>query len=117
MNHIKAIRVCIVAAVITILAGSASFAGGWVGTYMTEDTKGNAFRITLADNGTAAGSKHGTELSGTWSTESDAAVIKWSTGWITTLSKDGDGYKKTVYRAGTPIDGPPTHTTGASKVE
>ena len=107
----------LLAAVVAVLASNASFAGDLTGTYMTEDTKGNAFRIVLAGDGTATGSKQGHDLNGTWTKDGDAAVIKWSTGWITTLAKHSDGYKKAVYRPGTPLDGPPTHTTGAKKLE
>jgi hypothetical protein len=107
----------VVAALVAVLASTASLAGDLTGTYMTEDTKGNAFRIVLAGDGMATGSKDGHDLNGIWTEDGDAAVIKWSTGWITTLARDGDAYKKAVYRPGTPLDGPPTQTTGAKKLE
>lgn len=116
LTNTKAIKICLVG-LLAVLAGSASFAGDWAGKYLTEDTKGNAFRITLGADGTATGTKHGTTLSGTWTKEGNTAVIKWSTGWITTLSKDGDRYQKTVYRPGASMDSPPTHTIGAEKLE
>ena len=117
VTHVKAIKVCLFAGLLAGLAASPSFASDWAGKYLTEDTKGNAFRITLSTDGSATGTKHGATLNGTWTKDGNAAVIKWSTGWVTTLSKDGDHYKKTVYRAGAPADGPPTHTTGAEKLD
>ncbi|WP_372930711.1 hypothetical protein [Methyloceanibacter sp.] len=121
MMNVKQIRhdiaAAVLAAIVAVLASTASFAGDQTGTYMTEDTKGNAFRIVLAGDGMATGSKDGHDLNGTWTKDGDAAVIKWSTGWITTLARDGDAYKKAVHRPGTPLDGPPTHTTGAKKLE
>lgn len=115
--NIKAIKLCLIAGLLSALADSASFASDWAGKYLTEDTKGNVFRITLSADGTATGAKHGTSLNGTWVNEGDAAMIKWSTGWTTMLSKDGDRYEKTVYRRGTSMGGPPTHRTGAEKLE
>jgi len=117
MKDIKSIKVCVVAGIVAVLTSSASFAGDWIGRYMTEDTKGNPFSITLTDNGTAAGEKHGTVLSGAWEDEGEAAVIKWDTGWTTKLSKDGGHYKKTAYRGGASMQEGPTHTTSAEKIE
>ncbi len=117
MNGIKSIKVWVVAGLLATLTGSASFAGDWAGKYRTEDTKGNAFNITLSGDGTAAGEKQGHVLNGAWTEEADAAVIKWDTGWTTELSKDGDHYKKTAYRAGTAMQESPTHATRAEKIE
>jgi len=117
MSSIKAVKVCIIAGVIAVLTSGATLAGAWAGKYMTEDTKGNAFSITLTGDGTAAGTKHGEVLSGTWTDDGDAAVIKWSSGWTTKISKDGDRYKKTAYRAGASMQDGPTHTTGVEKIE
>jgi hypothetical protein len=117
MREIKLIRVCVVAGIVAVLTSSAGFASDWIGKYMTEDTKGNPFNITLSDNGTAAGEKQGHVLSGTWADEGGAAVIKWDTGWTTKLSKDGVGYKKTAYRVGTSTEDGPTHAISAEKIE
>jgi hypothetical protein len=113
MTHAKWIKSCLAACLVALLATTASFAGEWAGKYMTEDTKGNAFAITLSDDGAAAGSKDGHSLSGTWEEEGDAAVITWTTGWTTKISKVGDGYKKTAYRPGAAMD----DTTGSTAVE
>ena len=111
------IRSFIAAGIICVLAGSAVFAGDWVGKYLTTDTQGNPFEIELTDNGNAIGLKHGTALRGTWASDGDAAVIKWDTGWVTKLTADGDSYKKTAYRAGTSMQESPTHSTAAKKVD
>ena len=117
MKAIKSIKVCVVAGIVAVLTSSASFASDWTGKYMTEDTKGNAMSITLADDGKATGAKLGHVLSGNWTNDHDAAVIKWDTGWTTKLSKDGDRYKKTAYRVGTSMQEDPTHTGSAEKIE
>jgi hypothetical protein len=117
MMGMKSIKICIVAGIVAVLTSSAGFAGDWAGKYMTEDTKGNPFSITLSDGGKAAGEKHGAALSGTWADEDGAAVIKWTTGWTTKISKNGDRYEKTAYRAGTPMEDGPTHATGVEKIE
>ncbi|MEZ5826913.1 MAG: hypothetical protein R3D01_00355 [Hyphomicrobiales bacterium] len=118
MTRIKSAKICIAAiGIAAALTSSPSFAGAWAGKYMTEDTKGNPFAITLADDGTAAGEKLGHELNGTWAAEGGAAVITWSTGWTTKISKDGDGYKKSAYRPGAAIEDGPTHTTEVDKIE
>lgn len=44
-------------------------------------------------------------------------MIKWDSGWTTKLSKDGDRYQKSAYRAGASTQDDPTHTTGAEKIE
>ena len=111
------IKVCLVAGLFAVLTGSSGFAGDWSGKYMTEDTKSNAFSITLSGDGKATGEKHGAGLSGTWTNEGDAAVIKWDSGWTTKLSKDGDRYEKSAYRAGASRQDGPIHTTSAEKIE
>lgn len=114
---IKSIRVCVAACIVAVLTSSVSFADDWTGKYMTEDTKGNAMSITLADDGKARGEKLGHVLTGNWTSDGGAAVIKWDTGWTTKLAKDGDRYKKTAYRVGTSMEDGPTHTGSAEKIE
>jgi len=113
MNVLKTAAIATLA-----LVGSVglAFAGELAGTYKTEDTKGNAFTITLSEDGTAAGEKHGAMLNGTWEDVDGTAVISWTTGWTTMLAKDGNTYRKTVYRAGASLEGKPTSTTGAAKL-
>lgn len=117
MKAIKSIRVCVVAAIVAVLTIGASFAGDWAGKYMTEDTKGNAMSITLADGGKATGEKLGHILTGKWTNVDGAAVIKWDTGWTTKLAKDGDRHEKTAYRAGTSMEDGPVNTGSAGKTE
>ena len=116
MKAIESMRLWFVACIVAVLTSSAGFAGDWTGKYMTEDTKGNPFSITLTGDGSAAGEKQGHVLGGTWEDEGEAAVIKWNTGWTTKLSKDGDHYKKTAYRPGASMQDT-TDGIGAEKVE
>jgi len=111
------IKASIAAAAIAVLTGAAAFAGDWAGKYMTEDTKGNEMSITLSENGIAVGLKHGKDLDGTWTNEDGAAVISWTTGWTTKLSKDGDKYIKSAYPPARPMKDGPTHTGPAEKIE
>lgn len=110
-------KLCFVAALLAITGASAGFAADWAGKYLTEDSKGNAFHITLAADGNASGEKQGHAMEGAWTEENDAAVIKWTTGWTTVLSRDGDGFRKTVYRPGLALTDEPTHTIAAEKLE
>jgi hypothetical protein len=117
MKAIKSIKVCVAAGIVGVATASASFADDWTGKYVTEDTKGNPMSITLADDGKVRGEKLGHVLTGKWTNEDGAAVIKWDTGWTTMLAKDGDRYKKTAYRVGTSMEDGPTHTGSAEKIE
>lgn len=107
----------IVAAALTLLSVGAGLTGDWAGTYVTEDTKGNAFKITLAPNDKASGEKDGHVLEGSWSMEGESVVIKWTTGWTTKITMDGDGYKKTAFRPGTPVTDEGAKATPAKRVE
>jgi hypothetical protein len=117
MKLTRSLKVGVAAAGFVAALASAGFAGAWAGKYMTEDTKGNPFAITLSADGTAAGEKLGHALNGTWADDGDAAVITWTTGWTTKISKDGDRYKKSAYRPGAAIADGPVATTDVEKVE
>jgi len=104
-------------ALLMLMSIGVSLGADWAGKYLTEDSKDHAFTITLSRDGKATGEKHGTVLKGTWSADSGAAVIKWTTGWTTKLSHDGDGYIKTAFRPGTPMTEKPTSTVAAKKVD
>lgn len=110
-------KVCVTAVALVMAGAGAAFAGDWAGKYVTEDSKGHTFNIALAADGKATGEKQGHAMEGTWTNENDAAVIKWTTGWTTVLSRDGDGYRKTVYRPGLALTDEPTHTIKAEKTE
>lgn len=89
---------------------------GWVGTYKTEDTQGNAMGITLNDAGIASGERAGKSLEGSWKAdEGDSVVITWDDGWFTKLAKEGDGYKKSTWKGS--MDGEPIHMTTAEKTK
>ncbi|HEY4635522.1 MAG TPA: hypothetical protein VIG92_03085, partial [Rhodospirillales bacterium] len=81
-----------------------------------KDSAGQPFEITLSADGKATASLH-KEMVGTWKDAGDAAVISWQTGWTTKISKAGEGYKKTAYRAGAKLDGPPSNSSDAQKVK
>lgn len=107
----------IAAVALTLMSVGFGFAGEWAGKYMTEDTKGNAFTIVLGADAKAHGEKLGHVLEGSWSVDGASAVIKWTTGWTTKITQDGDGYTKTAYRPGTPVTGEGSTPAPAKKVE
>ena len=56
-------------------------------------------------------------MEGTWSADGDSATIKWTTGWTTKLTMDGDAYKKTAFRPGAAMADEGAKATPAEKVE
>jgi hypothetical protein len=105
--------VAAIALAIVLAGGAAVAASGFVGKWKVTDTKGEPFAIWLSDDGTAKGDRSGEGLSGMWKEEGDAAVITWDSGWVTTIAKDGDGYKKSTAQDGKPVGTP----SPAEKVE
>jgi hypothetical protein len=102
------------AALVLAATLTAAIAGtGFVGKWKVSDTKGEPFTIWLSDDGTAKGDRSGEGLAGMWKEEGDAAVITWDSGWMTTIAKDGDAYKKTTTQDGKPVGDP----SAAEKVE
>jgi hypothetical protein len=99
-----------------IVAGAALAAGAWEGVWKVSDSAGQPFEITLTADGKAKASLH-EEMVGTWKDAGDSAVIGWTTGWTTKISKAGEGFKKTGYRKGASLDGPPSNSSGAQKVK
>lgn len=83
---------------ITSLAGLA--ASQFEGTWKVKDVQGNPLEITLSSDGSAKGDRPDNAMIGTWKEEGDAAVISWTTGWSTKITKEGDHYKKTAYKNG-----------------
>jgi hypothetical protein len=81
-----------------------------------KDTSGQPFEITLSSDGTAKATR-GEGMSGTWKQEGNTAVITWNTGWTTKITKQGNEYKKTAYRKGQALDGPPTNSSDAEKAK
>jgi len=70
------------------------------GTWKTKGINGGSMEITLSADGTATADRSGTAMKGTWKEEDGAAVISWTTGWKTKITKEGDHYKKTAYKEG-----------------
>jgi hypothetical protein len=96
----------------------ASFAGSaFEGAWNVADTAGNAFEITLANDGTAKANRANEPMTGTWKVEGSIAVITWNTGWTTKISKAGDTYTKTAFKEGEPLDGKPTNSSAAEKAK
>ena len=81
-----------------------------------KDEAGRTFEITLSSDGTAKATLL-EGMAGTWKEEGKTAVITWNTGWTTKITKDDDHYKKTAYRKGQPLDGPPASSSDAQKVK
>ena len=94
----------------TATAFAALAASPFEGTWSVKDTDGKAFDITLGADGKAT-STHPKEMTGTWTEDGGAAVVKWNTGWTTKIVKDGDRYKKEAFKA----DGSPASTSEATK--
>jgi hypothetical protein len=97
-------------------AGTALAGGDWEGVWQVKDTAGQAFEITLGADGSAKASLH-ESMVGSWKAEGDSAVISWKTGWTTKITKEDGAYKKTAYRKGAPLDGPPSNASDATKVK
>jgi hypothetical protein len=91
-------------------------ASDFVGTWNVKDTAGQPFEITLSGDGAAKASR-GEGMVGAWKEDGKTAVITWNTGWTTKIAKEDDHYKKTAYRKGQPLDGPPANSSDAQKVK
>lgn len=101
---------------IAVTSVAAFAASSWEGVWNLKDLAGQPFEITLSSDGKATSSLH-KEMVGTWKEEGGAAVIKWQTGWTTKIVKEGDHFKKTAYRKGQPLDGPPANSSNAVKLK
>lgn len=86
------------------------------GVWAVKSTDGKPFEITLSADGKAKATLTET-MEGTWKPDSGSAVISWSTGWTTKITKAGDHYVKTAFEKGAPLDGPATNTSDAQKVK
>ncbi len=103
------------ALVLVLLAGAAQAGSEFVGTWKLEGTTGEPFQITLSEGGQARGRYVDKELKGSWTEKDGAATVTWGTGWYTKIFKDGESYKKSVYKGS--LDGPPISTTTATKID
>jgi len=111
---ITAVAALVFAIAVTSFAAFA--ASSWEGVWKVKDSAGQPFEITLSGDGKAKSSLH-KEMIGTWKEEGGAAVISWQTGWTSKIVKEGDHFKKTGYRKGQPLDGPPSNSSDAVKVK
>ena len=99
-----------------LMVGAAlAAAGDFEGTWKTQDTKGQAFEITLSADGKAKGNRADEGLTGTWKADGESALITWDSGWTTKIVKEGDKFKKLAFEKGQ-SDGSPTHTADAQKL-
>jgi hypothetical protein len=105
----------VAATVLLAMTSLASLAAGpFEGVWRVQDSSGKPMEITLSDGGKAAANRHG--MSGTWSEEGNAAVIKWNTGWTTKIEKEGDHYRHVAYSKGQSPSGPPHNSSDAERV-
>lgn len=101
--------------VFALTSASAIAASQFEGTWMTEDTKGKSFHITLAPDGKAKGERQDEGLTGTWEAEGDSVVINWDSGWVTKINKQGEKFTKQTFEKGS-ASGAPSHTADAKKM-
>ena len=98
-------------AMTTVAAIAASeFEGVW----KVKDSSGKPFEITLSADGTATATR-GKGMQGKWKEEGGAAVITWTTGWLTKITKEGSGYKKAAYKKD--LSAAPTNISDAVKAK
>jgi hypothetical protein len=116
MNRIKTVATVMLAVALAVAVTSfAAFAASeFEGIWATKDSKDRPFEITLSADGKATSTQEKAK-EGTWKEEGGAAVISWTTGWTTKITKEGDHYVKLVYKKGSPLDGPPTGKSDAAK--
>jgi predicted secreted protein len=102
------------------LIGAPSFAAlaasSFEGVWKVKDTAGHPFEITLSSGG-AAKATRGEGMTGTWKEQDDSAVITWSTGWTTKITKQGDQYVKAAYRRGQSLTATPANTSDAEMAQ
>ena len=116
MNRIKTIATVMLAAglAIAMTALAALAASEYEGVWVVKDSGGKPFEITLSADGKATSTQEKAK-EGTWKEEGGSAVISWTTGWITKITKEGDHYVKAAFKKGLPLDGPPTSKSDAQK--
>jgi hypothetical protein len=96
----KQARTAFFGALIGVATAVAAFAASpFEGTWSVTDTDGKAFDITLGADGKAT-STHPKEMTGTWTEDGGAAVVKWNS-----------GFKKEAFKA----DGSPASSSPATK--
>ena len=87
----------------------------WVyGKWNYNDDKGKQTTVSIFEDGSALGIDN---TIGSWYYIEDRLYIVWMNGWTDVITKDGSGYKKLGFKAGSPTDGPPTNTSPAQKLK
>jgi hypothetical protein len=102
---------------LTLVSASSFAASPFEGVWKSADTSGTEFEITLSADGKATGARGEEGLSGMWKDVDGTAVITWTSGWTTKISKEGSAYKKSGYAPGQALDGPATNSSAAEKVK
>ena len=107
----KAISALLAALVISVMTAVTSFAASeFEGVWAVKGKDDKPFDITLNADGKAS-STHRKNMTGSWTEEGSAAIIKWDTGWTTKIVKEGDHYVKQAFKK----DGSPSTTSDAKK--
>ncbi|HLH12119.1 MAG TPA: hypothetical protein VKV77_09620 [Methylovirgula sp.] len=110
------VRMAIAASLLALMPSIGFAATGFEGVWNVKDSAGKPFQITLSPDGTAKATR-AEGMTGTWSQEGDSAVIKWTTGWTTKITKEGDHYSKTAYAKGQSPDSSPKNSSSAEKAQ
>src|SRR5262245_47915523 len=120
MSLIKSISkataaLAVLALVLVITSAMAFAASDFVGKWKTTDSQGKPFTIWLSDDGKAKGdlASNNKGVAGMWKEEGNSAVITWDSNWTTTITKEGNSYKKAATENGKPVGKP----AEAQKVE
>jgi len=120
MSPIKSISKATVAlaalSIALVMTSAMAFAASeFVGKWKTTDSQGKPFTIWLSDDGKAKGdlARNNKGLAGMWKEEGNSVVITWDSNWTTTITKEGNSYKKTATENGKPAGKP----AEAQKVE
>jgi hypothetical protein len=107
----KLISSLFAALMISVMTAVTAFAASeFEGVWSVKDKDGKPFEITLSAGGKAT-STHAKQMTGTWTEEGGAAVIKWDSGWTTKIVKEGDHYVKQAFKK----DGTAASTSDAQK--
>jgi carbon monoxide dehydrogenase subunit G len=107
----KAVVAFLAALVVSVVTAATAFAASeFEGTWTVQGVKDQTFDITLSGDGKAT-STLPKSPTGTWKEEGGAAVVKWDSGWITKITKQGDKYIKQAVKP----DGSPGKTSEATK--
>jgi hypothetical protein len=116
MTRIRTLATAVLVAGFALaMTGFAALAASdFEGVWAVKDSHGRPFEITLSADGKATGTQEKAK-DGTWKEDGGSAVITWSSGWTTKITKEGDHYVKTAYKKGEPLDGPPANKSDAMK--